>query len=460
MASEKTLIKEESPQRNEQAPTTYSVGIATGDITPPVGVPLAGYSRGGFHSATGVYHPLRAVAVAIDDGKTPVLILSAEWLGFYNLTDRIRKKISEATEIPETHIILSATHTHCGPAFREDHLKRHGETDDAYLSDVMDTITATSLRAWKYRQPAKLSFGTANCTFAINRRLPDPNNPGQIQRVMAPNPDGFVDHEVPILVIESNDAPRGVLFGYACHPTSRGGLLFGGDYVGFAYDEIQKTFLDVQPCFLQGCAGDIKPLPAIPNIAGFPARSIQEVKELGQELGQAVVRTIQARKLQTISGPISMQQQFIDLQTEPLDKESVTEILATPDAPAYKKRWAEYYKDRMDKGLPEEREVSFEIQTLCFGSSLALVGFSAEMTVEHALRLKRDLSPYFAHVFPIAYTNAIIGYVPVERQFTELGYEVLDANQIFLRTGRFIPETEDQIHSSVHSMLGLQKVTK
>jgi hypothetical protein len=38
---------------------------------------------------------------------------------------------------------------------------------------------------------------------------------------MRPNPDGPTDHELPIISIESLDGiVRGILFNYACHPTT------------------------------------------------------------------------------------------------------------------------------------------------------------------------------------------------------------------------------------------------
>ncbi|MFV0415581.1 MAG: neutral/alkaline non-lysosomal ceramidase N-terminal domain-containing protein [Chthoniobacterales bacterium] len=442
-------------QSNSREP--YSIGIATGDITPPVGLPLAGFSAPGAHSSTGVYHPLRTIATAIDDGDTATLIISAEWLGFYNLTNRIRKSITETTGLPEAQIILAATHTHCGPAFREDHILSSGETDPDYLDKAVATITGTAHRAWKYRCPARLFFGTARRSFGINRRFPDLDNPGRIQRKMAPNPDGFANHTVSVLAIESQQTIRSILFSYACHPTSRGGLLFGGDYVGFAYDEIQDTLFNVQPAFMQGCCGDIRPKPSTPDGKDFYPLTLAETQERGRELGAAVVDLIQNGKLDPITGPIAIQQNFLPLQTEPVDQQAMQEALLNPDASPGQKRWADYHKNRFDKGLPEEREVPLEIQTIRFGSSLAIPCLSGEMTIEHALRLKHELQPYFSHVFPVAYTNDNIGYVPVKRQFTELGYEVVDSNQLFLRTGRYLPETEDQIHATIHSMLDIPK---
>lgn len=430
--------------------TVYSVGLATADITPPVGVPLCGWSSRALHSSTGVYHPLRAVAVAVHDGETAVLLLSAEIIMFEEIAGRVRFAISQATGLSESHILLSATHTHCGPCVRQADVEAHGWIDTDYLDQAIATMAKTAYRAWKYRFPAVLRFGLGHCDFAISRRRPDPDHPGRL--LFAPHPLGPTDDEVSVLTVESLDGIlRGVLFSYACHPTTKDGLLIGGDYPGFAYDYLQEEFSHAQPCFLQGCGADQKARPSDPQATEFEARTWDGVRDLGRKLADAVSAVTASGFLEPVSGPLETRQSLINLCTEPLDRDLVARELSSPED--YRQRWAQYHQERLDAGLPEARSVPFEIQTLRFGDSLAVVALAAEAVVEHALRLKRDLRGRFAHVLPLGYANDVIGYLPVRRQFAELGYEVLDANQYRKRTGRFVPETEDQIHAEVARML-------
>ena len=71
----------------------YQVGVSTVDITPPVGIYLAGFAARQ-EPSTEVYHPLKATAIAIDDGQTPLLIVGAEILGFYERTEVVRSRIN------------------------------------------------------------------------------------------------------------------------------------------------------------------------------------------------------------------------------------------------------------------------------------------------------------------------------------------------------------------------------
>ncbi|WP_152364640.1 hypothetical protein [Microlunatus speluncae] len=431
----------------------YRVGIATADITPPVGGPLAGFAARGPHTSTGVDHPLRAVTTVIGDGRTDLLLVSVEWLGCYDQTSRLRRVLGERTGIPERQILLSASHTHCGPAIRHADYAEHGWIDEDYLEAAIGKIARAAGIAARHRFPAVLRQGTGGCSVAMSRRLPDPDHPGRVFDSMLPNPDGVTDHQVGVITVESADdgVVRGIMINYACHPTSRGGLKVSGDFVGFAYDHLDEAFPYAQPSFLQGCGGDQKPRPVEPGAAAFGTRTLDQVRDLGSDLGRAVQAAISAG-LAPVTGPITIGSAIEVLRTEPVSRETLEAERDRPSA-SYRKRWAEVLLDRLDRGVPDLDRVEFELQTITFGTSLALVAMAGEMTVEHGLRLKRDHGTRFDQVLPLGYANGMVGYVPVARQFAEYGYEVLDSNQRFFRTGRYLPETEDQLHARIATML-------
>ena len=58
---------------------------------------------------------------------------------------------------------------------------------------------------------------------------------------------------------------------------------------------------------------------------------------------------------------------------------------------------------------------------------------------------------HFSRVIPLGYANAIIGYVPVDRQLPERGYEVIGNQRSQLRTGAFEVGTEDRVIQAVKS---------
>jgi len=430
----------------------YSIGLARADITPPVGIMLAGFAARKDPSDS-VYDRLQAVAVAIDDDHTPLLIVGADLLGFYELTPRIRAGITNATGIPGARIVLNGSHTHCGPCLRKADLARHGTLDVDYLTQLVDKVVDIACQAWKERSPGILRFGAGSCTLGTCRRKPDPDAPGRVQRAMQPYYEGAHDHDVPVLTVESPAGIlRGIVYSYACHPTSRGGTSIGGGYPGLAHDYIEQQHPGVIPCFLQGCGGDQKPRPPETESGQFGQRTIEQVREIGKELGGAVCDVIARDGLEPVCGPVRVTQTMLDLETEPLDVEWVRRNL--DDKRDYVREWAQHNLALAEEtALPITSIVPFEMQTLAFGTSLVVVTLAAEATAEHGLQLKRELEPHFDHVLVLGYSNDIVGYVPVKRQISEGGYEVLDSNQYWKRTGPFAEDTEERIHSAVHAAL-------
>ena len=86
-------------------------------MTPPVGYFLAGYGARTAPS-TRIYHPLTATVIILRGSDTDVMIVSVEWLGFYEQTASFRQAIHRATGVSEANILLLGTHTHCGSATR------------------------------------------------------------------------------------------------------------------------------------------------------------------------------------------------------------------------------------------------------------------------------------------------------------------------------------------------------
>ncbi|MDE3259712.1 MAG: neutral/alkaline non-lysosomal ceramidase N-terminal domain-containing protein [Gemmatimonadota bacterium] len=428
---------------------TYLIGVGGEDITPPVGIYLAGFAAR-TEPSTDVYHPLKANAIAIDDGNNPLIIASAEILGFYEHTEEVRSRVSALTGVVPANIVLSGSHTHCGPCIREMDRHRHGDLDEDYIERLLVGVARCAKTAWETRSPARLRIGRGHCDIAVSRRKSD--GKGGVE--WKPGPGAPHDHEVPVLAVESPEGElRSVIFSYACHPTSRSGTLIGGDYVCYAYDHVEAMHPGVTAFFLQGCAGDQKTRPVDPAEDRFIQRNIQEIRDIGVLLGKSVVRTLASGGLDQVTGPISVSQTILNLDTEPIDMGLVNAGLK--DNQAFVKAWARHLLDSVENNAPVVTNIPFEIQTVCFGDTLAMVTLAGEMTVEHGLRLKREIGPHFANLLVLAYTNDIVGYVPVRRQIPEGGYEVWASQQYWKRTGPYVAETEDRIHAAVSRSLGI-----
>ena len=97
----------------------FRVGFASADITPPVGWRRAG----GFTEliSTGVNDPLMTKAMVVQDGATTFAFVGNDLCSVpRDLTDLARLQASKFTGIFVANIVITATHTHGGPAFGAD----------------------------------------------------------------------------------------------------------------------------------------------------------------------------------------------------------------------------------------------------------------------------------------------------------------------------------------------------
>ena len=148
----------------------------------------------------------------------------------------------------------------------------------------------------------------------------------------APNSEGPVDHDVPVLrVSDATGKLRAVLFGYACHNTTLGFYQFSGDYAGFAQQYLQEDLPGVTAMFMQGCGGDQNPYP----------RSVEErVRYHGRTLALAVEAAVDTVP-RPVRGPLGMGIEEVELDfVPPPSAAELTKIVeakkdptpATPDA--------------------------------------------------------------------------------------------------------------------------------
>src|SRR5205807_6752552 len=126
-----------------------------------------------------------------------------------------------------------------------------------YTQLLTDRAVAAATEALGKQEPVQLSFGRGKATFAMNRRV---FKAGGVN--FGVNPDGPVDHDVPVLRIDdAKGQVKAVVFGYACHCTTLGGdhYRIGGDWAGYAQDYLERANPGATAFFITGCGGDANP---------------------------------------------------------------------------------------------------------------------------------------------------------------------------------------------------------
>ncbi|MGP8323912.1 MAG: neutral/alkaline non-lysosomal ceramidase N-terminal domain-containing protein, partial [Methanosarcinaceae archaeon] len=144
--------------------TNLMAGVGKVDITPPIGIPLAGYQeRQG--PATGIHDPLYTVVIVFDDGETRAAIVSLDIVQiFQQVGDSIRSAIQTATGIHEDHIIINASHTHGSPWI---------DTDIHYQNEIISKTAGAARIAVSRLRHVSLGYGEGEIDFNISRRTID-----------------------------------------------------------------------------------------------------------------------------------------------------------------------------------------------------------------------------------------------------------------------------------------------
>src|SRR5947209_8202537 len=97
----------------------FEAGEGRADITPPLGIELAGFHKppGKERRITGIRQPTAARALLLRANKTQTAIIVLEVLGFpAELAKRVQRQAARQTGLSASQIRVCATHTHSAPS--------------------------------------------------------------------------------------------------------------------------------------------------------------------------------------------------------------------------------------------------------------------------------------------------------------------------------------------------------
>ena len=419
-------------------------------ITPQEPMYLAGFA-GREVPAESTAMDLFAKSLAIQDSKgTRFVMVTLDLVEVtHQLSEAVAKQVKAKFDLPEKSLLMNCSHTHCGPELKYTELEFMGLTDplrkerclryNAFLTEKIVGIIGEALQALG---PATISYGHARCGFAMNRRLKSDKPTGD-PYLNSPNPEGVVDHDVPVLTVTTADNKlSAVVFGYACHNTSMSIKQWHGDYAGHAQAMIEEAHPGTIALFMMGCGGDQNAYPRFSPI--FSMRH-------GQSLATAVEAAIDA-KPKTISGPLR-----IDWQTTRLEYESMPTAAdlekRLETSKDYDRKWDERRLFALKRGELRDH-YDYPVQVVRFGEDLTFVGLSGETCVDYSLRLKREFTGP-GQLWIAGYCNDVLAYIPSKRVLKEGGYEAYRSIIYWsnpLHPEKFADTLEDRIIGKVHEM--------
>jgi putative membrane-bound dehydrogenase-like protein len=307
-----------------------------------------------------------------------------------------------------------------------------------YRKQLGEAVLASVGQALQSLAPAVLAFGEGRVGFAANRRvLKDGRWSG-----FGVQPDGPVDHSVPILRITDADGKvRGVVFNYACHCTTLDGNYYriNADWAGYAAADLEAAHPGSVALCTIGCGADANPEP----------RGTREASELhGRAIARDVKRIV-GGEMTPIDQPVVANFGYAGLS---FDLPTIEDLRRrSEDRSIQVRRHAEHFQKvfQQEGRLPATYPVP--IQSWRFGDQLTMIFLGGEVVVDYALRLKRELPN--ERLWVTAYANDVLGYIASERIRAEGGYEY-DASGIYYNLpGPWAGGTEELLIRRIHELL-------
>ena len=427
----------------------WKAGVAKVTITPHESVCMWGYL--GVRYSQGIAHEIHVRALAIEDpAGNRVVIVTSDLAGFEReMLEPVAARIERRHALQRRQLLFNASHTHTGPLV--EHVRRPLEMmyvlDQEQLGGlrrytrmVQERMVQVVNGALTDLAPARLSFHRGEAKFAMSRRLPTPEGVK-----LAPNPEGLVDHGVPVLRVSSSDGGvKAILFSYACHPTTLRGDFhrISGDYPGFAQSGLEATHSGAVALFMQGCGGDAQP---------GERGSLELARRHGGALAAAVSRAMSDSGW-SIRGHLDSALAEVPVPFGPPPTREFLQKRLSADKD-YVRKHAEYSLSRLERDGKLASHHLLPLQAIRLGSSLTLIALGGEVVADYGVRLRKEVAARDRDSWIVGYSNDVTTYIPSRRVLQEGGYEAERSMLLVGLPGPFAPEIEEIVVRRIHQLV-------
>jgi hypothetical protein len=374
------------------------------------------------HGTDGIHDRLQATAIAFDDGKHSIAIVTCDLIGLDRTsTEKIREIVKRTCGVETTGIMINCSHTHGGPATGSRSYVTPPE--ESYLRTLEGKVASAICKAILDLQNASTYLGSGEVQIGANRRARSDGG-----MVIGVNPSGPIDREVLALRADSLDGHSfGLLFNHSCHGTTLGGenYMITSDYIGYARKTLESTLGDgFLSAYMNGAAGNINP---------HPRGTFEHAKMHGLTLGAEALKASQTAEplesttlsyaSRSVEFPLSLPPPKNQLESD-LDELLPEYERATKRGEHVPGIWAKivWTREMLERIETDtvKTHLDAEIQAIRIGE-LGIVSLPGEVFVELGLHAKRH-SP-FDRTMIGGYTNGNMGYIPTSVAFDEGGYE-------------------------------------
>ncbi len=452
-----------------------SAGFSRVDITPMLGINIAGYYVP--RKAEKILDNLYARALALSFGDKRVVLLSLDLLMVQTpVCNMFREEIANKTGLPLDAIFIHSTHTHTAPYVDPARSKEVDPSADVTLVEEYQRFLAHRLAdaarmALEDLTPAKMGHAVgraSNIAFIRRFRMKDGSvrtNPG-VNNPDIVAPIGEFDERVSVLRFDREGKKSITLMNYANHSDVVGGNNISADWPGLACITLEQAIDTTEAIIFNGAEGDVNHVNVHPT-KGYLNDLFMDFDDVARGYGHAkyMARVIAGAVMQVWD-----KVEYVDV--DGIDFVNRTVLIAsnkpTPEEMPEARRINELHKAGRDAELPYEgmmlttivadaaRKVRLEHAADFFPmifsairiGNVAMIGIPGEPFNGIGRALKEATG--YDLVIPCCLTNGASGYFPMEDAYAEGGYEA--------RSSNFKAGVAEKIISEGHDILaGLRK---
>jgi neutral ceramidase len=411
------------------------VGVGQTVITPPKGMPMAGYYA--TRLLEGVHDDLHAKAIVVASGNRKIALVACDLVGIPPaVIEEARKLIEADTGIPGTSVMVSATHSHTGPLIssgsREDAYGGQLPVALQYRRDLPRKIAESVRLANAKLAPAKVSFGKGKEDgISFNRRFfMKDGTVGWNAGKLNPNivkPAGPIDPDVSVVLFESaGGEPLATYVNFAMHLDTVGGMRASADYpytLATILGKIKGP--DMLTVFTIGAAGNINHIDVKSAVL---QKGNEEAARIGTVLAGEVLKTyarlnpVSNNALQVLNRTVALD----PAQLEAGDEERARALAGQLDRGSQVKFLDTVYAFKvLDTLARHGKPLDAEVQVIALGDQVAWVGLPGEIFTELGAAIKQA-SP-FPLTIVVELAHGPVTYIPNEAAFAQGNYEVVSS---------------------------------
>lgn len=424
------------------------IGCAKVDITPEMPVPLAGFAVRGNAPYEGIRSRifLRALymrQLGEDGAVRTALLVSADllWWG----SDRVPgllAKLKERWGLEKETVVLHGTHSHSGPQTGFGFHRLLGAADAGYVGYLEDKLIEAVEAAVANVEPVTIERGTGDCRIGVQRR-----RYADGQAFGGEYPDGVMDPELSVIRFRTQvGADKAVIVHYACHPVTANLNFVSSEFSGTAAEEMERRLGGGMVClYLQGTCGDINIFKS--SAPADMTDDYEQIRYFGMKFADDTSAVLDGQMSRLEPVRLQGRAYSLPLLLKPLESKEELEHIARNGQPPYDE-WA---VEMLSRGDTRATELVLEMNRLDIADGFTILTMNAEVVVEYGLYIKEKSS---GSVWPVPYSNGMIGYVPTKEQIRCGGYEPLLSTYYFYMPGRFEETVEDTLRGKLDDIVG------